>query len=149
MPSAAHRREPDIDHDRHVVGPVAEIGEQTGVADDDVEFVAMQHQVFLAVGSFVDHAFGDFDAAEMHAREVAQEFVVIAGDIDDPRSLARLAQQLLDHVVAVLRPVPAALQAPAVDDVADEEDRIGVVILQEIDQEVGLRGLSSRDARRK
>src|SRR3546814_4090253 len=34
--------------------------------------------------------------------------------------LARLAQQLLDHVVVGLRAVPGFLQAPAVDDVADE-----------------------------
>ncbi len=31
------------------------------------------------------------------------------------------------------------LQPPAVDDVADQEDRLGLVVAQEIDQEVGLR----------
>ena len=38
-----------------------------------------------------------------------------------------------------LRPVPARLQRPAVDDIADEVDRVGVVDAQEIEQLVGLR----------
>ena len=52
--------------------------------------------------------FAHLDAAEMGAVIVAQEFVVIAGDVDDARALARLAQKLLRHVVVRLRPVPAA-----------------------------------------
>lgn len=47
-------------------------------------------------------------------------------------------QKLLDHVVAGLRPIPAALQAPAVDDVADEDDRVRLVVAQKIDQEIRL-----------
>ena len=68
----------------------------------------------------------------------AQELVVIAGDVDDARALAALAQQLLHHVVVRLRPVPGAAQPPAVDDVADQIDRLGVVVAQEIEQELGL-----------
>ena len=74
----------------------------------------------------------------MGAVIVAQEFVVIAGQIDDARALAGLAQQLLHHVVVGLRPVPARLQLPAVDDVADQIDRVGVVIAQEIEKLLGL-----------
>ncbi len=75
----------DIDQDCHIVGPIAEIGEQARIAHDDVEFIAVQHQVPLAVGRLMDRPFGDFDTAEMHAREIAQKFVMIAGDIDDAR----------------------------------------------------------------
>ena len=67
-----------------------------------------------------------------------QELVVIAGDIDDARALAGLAQQLLDDVVVRLRPVPGTAQPPAVDDIADEIDRLGLVMAQEIDQELRL-----------
>jgi hypothetical protein len=35
--------------------------------------------------------------------------------------------------------VPVPAQAPAIDDIANEEDRIGVVVLQKIQQEIGLR----------
>ncbi len=37
-----------------------------------------------------------------------------------------------------LRPVPAGPQLPAVDDVADQIDRVGIVIAQEIEKLVGL-----------
>jgi hypothetical protein len=80
----------------------------------------------------------DVDAAEMQVEIVAQHLVVVARHVDDARALARLAQQLLDDVVVRLVPVPAALQPPAVDDVADEVDRLGVVVAQEVEQEVGL-----------
>ena len=63
---------------------------------------------------------------------------MIARHIDDARALARLAQELLHHVVVRLRPVPARAQLPAVDDVADEIDRLGVVPAQEVEQPLGL-----------
>ena len=70
----------------------------------------------------------------MGAVIAAQEFVVIAGHIDDAGALARLAQKLLHHVVVRLRPVEAGLQRPAVDDVADQIDRVGLVEAQKVEQ---------------
>ena len=117
---------------------VAEHGQPARVVDDAVERVAMHDQQPLAVGGDVDGLVHHLHVAERHAVVVAQRLVVVAGHVDDARALARLAQQLLHHVVVALRPVPAALQAPAVDDVADQVDLVGVVVLQEIEQELGL-----------
>jgi len=44
---------------------------------------------------------------------------MVAGQIDDSRALARLAQEFLHDVIMVLRPKPAGAQLPAIDDVAD------------------------------
>ena len=63
---------------------------------------------------------------------------MIAGHIDDLRALAPLAQELLDDVVMRLRPVPASLQPPAVDDVADQIDLLGLVLAQKVDQQTRL-----------
>ncbi len=73
-----------------------------------------------------------FDTAEVNARKVPEELVVIAGDVDDARAFSCLAQKLLDHVVAGLRPIPAAFETPAVHDIADENDRLRLVVPQEI-----------------
>ena len=73
----------------------------------------------------------DVDAAEVVADVAARELVVVAGNEDDARKLARLAQQLLDDVVVRLQPEPAAAQ-PAVDDVADEIERLAPVRAQEV-----------------
>ena len=100
--------------------------------------VAMHDQIALAVGADMDRALHHLDAAEMRAVIAAQEFVVVAGDVDDAGALARLAQKLLHHVVVRLRPVPARFQRPAVDDVADQINRLGVVHPQEIEELVGL-----------
>src|SRR3546814_4849186 len=45
---------------------------------------------------------------------------------------------LLHHVVVRLRPVPGALQAPAVKDVADQVERLAVGVLQKVEQVVRL-----------
>jgi len=86
----------------------------------------------------VDDPVDHLDAAEVGAEIVAQELVVVARHVDDARALARLAQELLHHVVVRLRPIPARAQLPAVDDVADQVDRLGVVPAQEIEQPLGL-----------
>jgi hypothetical protein len=39
-----------------------------------------------------------------------------------------------------LRPIPAGAQLPSIDDVAHEIDRVGVVMLEEIDELGGLAG---------
>ena len=78
------------------------------------------------------------DAAKMGAVIVAQELVVIAGEINDARALARLAHELLHHVVVRLRPIPARSQLPAVNDVADQIDRFGIVVAQELEEAFGL-----------
>ena len=86
----------------------------------------------------MDGVLDHLDAAEMGAVIVAQEFVVIAGQVDEAGALARLAQKLLHHVVVRLRPIPARAQLPAVDDIADQIDRLGIVIAQEVEQTFGL-----------
>jgi hypothetical protein len=86
----------------------------------------------------VDRRRPHLDAAEVGAAEIAQELVVVARQVDDAGALAAFAQQLLYDVVVGLRPVPARAQAPSVDDVPDEVDRLGVVYPQELEQRLGL-----------
>jgi hypothetical protein len=76
------------------------------VADHHVEQIAMDDQIAAAVGRHMDRLLDHVDAAEMRTVVVAQEFVVIARDVEQLRALARLAQQLLHYVVVRLRPVP-------------------------------------------
>ena len=69
--------------------------------------------------------------------EIAQELVVIAGDVDDAGALAPCA-----GASGRRRCAPAAntspLQLPAIDDVADEVDGVGVMVAQEIEEQVRL-----------
>ena len=74
------------------------------------------------------------DVAEREVAELARGFVVIAGDVDDLRAFARLAQDLLHDVVVRLRPEPAFAKLPAVDDVADQVQVFRFVMPQEVEQ---------------
>ena len=73
-----------------------------------------------AVGGFVDHLAFDANAAHRHAEIIAGAFIVVAGNEDHLGAALGPAQNLLHQVGMRRRPVPAALQAPAIDDVADE-----------------------------
>ncbi|MPM70348.1 hypothetical protein SDC9_117303 [bioreactor metagenome] len=81
---------------------------------------------------------GHVHAAKIKLQIAPRKLVVVARNEDHARALARLAQQLLHHIVVRLRPVPLAAQLPAVDDVAHQEQRLALGVLEEIQQRVGL-----------
>ena len=108
------------------------------MAHDDVEFVAMSDEIALAVGRGVDRLALDLDPAEGQAEELAGELIVVAGNEHHPRAAPHLAQQFLDDVVVRLGPVPAGAKPPAVDDVADQVDRVGLDVAQHVKNQMGL-----------
>ncbi len=112
--------------------------------DDDVELVAVDDEIALAVGGGVDRLAPDLDAAEGQAEELAGEFVMVAGNEDHARAAPDLAQKLLHDVVVRLRPVPAAAKPPAVDDVADEVDRVRLDVAKHVEDEIGLTAARSQ-----
>ena len=127
-----------VDEQGQVVGPIAEEGEPLRMAHDDVEFVAMNDEVAFAVSRCMDRAALDLDPAEGQAEELTGELIVVAGNEHHPRAPADLAQQFLDDIVMRLRPVPAGAETPAVDDVADQIDRVGLDMAEHVQDEMGL-----------
>ncbi len=113
--------------------------EPARVLHHEVEDIAVNDQVTPAVDTGMDGVLDHIDAAEMRAVIVPQELVVIAGHVDDLGALARLAQHLLHEVVVRLRPVPVGFQRPAIDDITDEVDGVGIMDAEEVQQPFGLR----------
>ncbi len=139
-----------IDPNREIVGIAAQEREPTRVADDHVEEVAVNDKVAFAVGGGVDGILEHLDAAEMRTVVVAQELVVIAGNVEQAHAFTRLTQQLLHDVVVKLRPIPGGFKLPAVNDVTDEINCVGFVTAQQIEELVGLAAARSEmDVRQK
>jgi hypothetical protein len=63
-----------------------------------------------------------------------EKFVVIAGDVDDPSPFARLAQNLLNHVVVLLRPVDPTTERPDINQVTDNVERVEFVLFQKSEE---------------
>lgn len=135
---AAYRVEVAIDQQRKIVGRIAEQREPARVLDYEIEHITMHNQIASSVRGFMNGRLQHFDAAEVGAIITAQKLVVIAGKIDDAGAFAGLPEQLLHHIIVMLRPVPSGAQLPAVDDVPDQVNSVGVVIAQEIEQTAGL-----------
>jgi hypothetical protein len=62
---------------------------------------------------------------------------VVARNEHEPRSVAHFTEKGLHHLAVGLRPDRTSLDAPEIDDVADQIDGAGIVVLQEIQQRVG------------
>src|SRR5271165_5269746 len=127
-----------VDEEREVVRPVAKKSEPLRVADDDIEFVAMNDEIALAVGCGMNGLALDFDAAEGQAQELAGEFVMIPRDKHHARAAPDLAEELLHDVVVRLRPIPPGAQPPAIDDVANQVYRVRFDMAQHVENEIGL-----------
>jgi hypothetical protein len=69
---------------------------------------------------------------------------MIARHVDHAGAFARLAEQLLDNVVMSLRPIPRRSQAPAIDNVADKVNAIGVVVAQKVEKQLRLAPASAK-----
>lgn len=70
--------------------------------------------------------------------ETGQKLVVVAGNINDFCSLAAFAEELLNDVVVLLRPVDAAPQRPDVNQIPDQVECVELRIAQELEQGGGL-----------
>src|SRR5438105_5978858 len=75
--------------------------------------------------------------------EIRNQFVVISGNIDDPGSFTRFAQNLLNDVVMFLRPVNAATERPDVDQIADDIEHVEFVFAQESQECAAVCGASA------
>jgi hypothetical protein len=80
----------------------------------------------------------DLNSAEAHSAVTSDALIVIARNEDDLRSLAGLAKKLLQHIIMRLQPQGTPPDAPKIDDVADEIDRVGIVVAEKIKKSFGL-----------
>ena len=74
------------------------------------------------------------DPAKAHPGIVAQHFVVIARDEHHPGAAMRHFKNTAQDFIMRIGPIPAPPQPPAVNDVANQEQRIAFDRAQEIDQ---------------
>ena len=86
-----------------------------------------------AIGGRVDGLLLERDVAVV-SDESGHELVVVPRDIDDARAFARFAQEFLDDVVVLLRPIDATTKLPDIDEIADDVERLHLVIAKELEK---------------
>src|SRR4029434_6263261 len=118
-----------IESEEELIADIAEKGEPLDILHHGVELVPVQDEDPASVGRNVKCVFLDRDRA-VSAEVTGEKFIVIAWNVDDPRPLAGLAQNLLNHVVMLLRPVNATFERPDVDQITDDVERFELVFLE-------------------
>ena len=78
-----------------------------------------------------------FQVAEAGAAHLAELLVVVAGDVNHARAVLGLAEDGAQHVAVRLRPIEAAAQTPQIDDVADQDQLLGLDPAQKVEHQVG------------
>ena len=127
-----------IQGEEELVANVPEEGQPLHVLHDCVELVTVHDQDSTPVGRFMNHLLFDGDVA-VGAVKFGHHFIVISRDVDDPGAFARFAQDFLNDVVVLLRPVDTAPQLPDVDQVADDIKSLAIIIAQEIKERARVR----------
>src|SRR5450830_1989113 len=102
----------------------------------DVADVAMGHQIAAPIGRLMHDVPFDLDAAKTRADVVAEEVVMVAGNVDNPRTGSRQIEKPLQDLMMCGFPI-ARQRVPVVHDIADEIDRLSVVCPQEIEDQIG------------
>src|SRR5207237_7607095 len=87
-----------------------------------VEFVTMNNQDAFACGGHMNCVLLDFNVP-IDSTKTGHQFVVVSRDVNYACALACFAQNFLDDVVVLLRPVNSAPQRPDVDQVAHDVQR--------------------------
>jgi hypothetical protein len=103
-----------------------------------IESIAVGDQQFAPIGGVVDRIERNLDPAEIHARIGPQHLVMVAGDQHHASAAVRHLEHPADHFVVGFGPVPALAQPPAIDDIADQIERLTFVRTQEIEQQLGV-----------
>ena len=103
----------------------------------------MNHKHAAAVGQTMDSMLLHLDVA-ISAVKFGEQIIVIARDINGPCAFARFAQNLLNDVVMLLRPINTAPQLPDVDQIAHNVESFKVVFAEEVEQCPSVRATRSQ-----
>ncbi len=122
-----------IEREQKLITKVAGECEPVHVLHHCVQFAAMNDQNSFPRGGYVNCLLLDLDVP-VSATKVGHQLVVIARDVDHMRAFAGFAQNFLDYIVVLLRPVNSAAQRPNIDQVAHNVERIEIVLAQKIEQ---------------
>ena len=131
----AHGVHERIEREQKLVAEIAEEREPPDVLHHGVELVAVEDENAAPVRGDMHGVFLDSNRS-VGPEMAGEEFVVIARDVDDPRSFARLAQDFLDDVVVFLRPVDSAAERPDINQVTDDVEGVEFVFFQESEERI-------------
>jgi len=117
-----------IEGEEELITDVAEKGKPSHILHHGIQLVPVQDENAPPIGGEMDRML--LNRYRAVGTEMAREkLIVISWNIDDTRPFARFAEQLLNDVVVLLRPINATSQRPDVDQVANDIERVELVLL--------------------
>ncbi len=80
----------------------------------------------------------ELDAADLEAgvQPVAEDLVMVPGDVGDLGAAPRMVEHEAEHLVMAAVPVPGFAQLPAIHDVADQEQALAADTPEKVGQEI-------------
>lgn len=125
--SSAEEIDERIERQQELVTDIAEKRQPLHILHDGIKLVPVDDENALSSRGDVDGAWPNVDVA-VAAAEIADQFVVISRNINDAGPFTGLAQNFLDDVVVLLRPVTTPAHRPDIDQVSDHIERLEIVL---------------------
>ena len=107
----SHRAAQSVEIQIEIKNPVvkvrAEFFEQMIEVCQTISLMAVNDEIFFAVGGGVNDLMRHDYAAKTHSGKLINKLVVVAGDVNDFGLLTAFAEQFLDEHVVIIAPIPA------------------------------------------
>src|SRR5207302_256654 len=126
-----------IEREQKLVSGIAQISEPLRILNDGVELMSVNHENAATISRDVNRVLLNRNVS-VSAAEGADELIVISGNVNHRHALARFAQDFLDHVVVLLRPIATAPQLPDIDQIANDVEFLAIVIAQKLKHRLGV-----------
>src|SRR5580698_4864379 len=97
----------------------------------------VEYQKTSTIRRGVDRILFNRDATEQ-PEVTAHMLVVVTGDVDYSSALSAFSKKFLDDVIVFLRPIDATLQSGKVDQIANDIQRLEIVLSKKSEQRFGL-----------
>ena len=134
---AAGKVHPLVQVERCRIGPVTEVVDPGGMLREMIEKVAVNHQQPAAVERLVDEGVSQLHVAEGLRGKWPQKLVVVARGVIDLGASLEHAEDPADDETRGVVPVERPLQLPAVDDVTDKIEPVGLDPPEKLKQLIG------------
>lgn len=116
----------------HDVADIPEVREPAYILNHIVEFMAVHDEKTTSVCGGVNGVFLKCHTGIV-AMESGEELVVVAGNINDFSALPAFAEDFLNNIVVILRPVNAPSECPYIDQVSYKIEFLKIRVSEELE----------------
>ncbi len=126
-----------VHHQQTLVHPITKNCQPACKLHHAIELVAVQHQKLAPIRRGMHHFVFQTDRGNPVMNKRTQKLIVITTNVGYLRATLCPFKQQVHNLVVECIPIPAFAQGPTVNNIADQIQMVGLIVLQKIKQKLG------------